>query len=304
MIRKDATKHEPENARQAAGQAAESDMAFYLKRAFGDSKNVHVFNDFRFEHNGENAQMDHLILHRFGMMVVESKSVSTSVKINERGEWSRLWDEKWSGMPSPIQQAKVQLELLWSLLDDTGDNLLGKMLGVVQRRFGAYKYDVFAAISNRGIVERASSADYPNVCKADQVCDMAWNKICEYRAQASAAGLVATAYNPLNWGKWDKRAIFEFNDSDFGKVSDFLLSLHKEPLYAAPENVPQIAEDAKVTSNVLILPDNLPPNPTEASSAVCASCEARLSERVMQYCRENPKRFSGHMYCMRCQKNH
>lgn len=280
-------------------------MAFFLKRSFRDSPNVHVFHDLCIEHKGEHAQFDHLVLHRAGIIVVESKSVTSSVRVNERGEWSRLWDDKWIGMASPIQQAQVQLELLWSVLDTANTELLGRMLGVVQRGFGGYKYDVFAAISTNGIVERAVPADYPTVCKADQVCDKVWALICKHRALASLGGKVNTAYNPRNWGKWAERAVSEFTENEFAKVSDFLLRLHKErPAPVAADATARVPSDAPVTSSVLIVPGNLPPNPTKESTATCADCSARLTVAVQEFCRSNSRRFGGGAYCMGCQKKY
>ena len=47
----------------AAGIKAEKQMAFYLKRSFGDSEEIHVINDLRLGYKGEVAQFDHLIVH-------------------------------------------------------------------------------------------------------------------------------------------------------------------------------------------------------------------------------------------------
>lgn len=305
MIRKEATKFDTHNSREAAGQAAEADMAFYLRRAYAEEKDVHVFNDLRIEHRGERAQFDHLVLHRAGMIAIESKSVTTSVRINERGEWSRLWAGEWTGMPSPLKQAEVQFELLWPILNSANTQLLGKMLGTIQRGFGGYRYDVFAAVSTNGMVERPDSKAYPDVCKADQVCEKVSERINLRRSRASAKGMVNTALNPLNWSKWDDRLGHEFSAAEFEKVSDFLLSRHVErkapPAPATPATSGSLAP---VTSEVLVVPGNVPPKPTEAVPDVCADCPARLTLRVAEYCLGSPRRFGGRAYCMTCQKNY
>ena len=61
-------------------------MAFYLKWAFADDPGVHVFHNLRLEVGSDAAQIDHLILHRGGAVIIESKSVTSSVRINERDE--------------------------------------------------------------------------------------------------------------------------------------------------------------------------------------------------------------------------
>lgn len=40
------------------------------------------------------------MLHRSGAVIIESKSVTSAVRINERSEWARAWNGRWSGMPS------------------------------------------------------------------------------------------------------------------------------------------------------------------------------------------------------------
>ena len=64
-----------------AGAKAEAQMAFYLKRAFSDDPDVWVFNDLRFRSDEEDvAQVDHLVMHRSGFIVIESKSVTSKVR--------------------------------------------------------------------------------------------------------------------------------------------------------------------------------------------------------------------------------
>lgn len=84
MIIKEHTPTHTSDRFRRAGDEAEQQMAFYLRRAFGDDPHVHVFNNLRLEHGGEVAQIDHLVFHRSGFIVVESKSVTSSVKINAR----------------------------------------------------------------------------------------------------------------------------------------------------------------------------------------------------------------------------
>ncbi len=54
-----------------AGRVAEEQMVYYLRRAFKEDKNVCVFNDLRLEQEQDAAQIDHLILHRYGITIVE-----------------------------------------------------------------------------------------------------------------------------------------------------------------------------------------------------------------------------------------
>ena len=102
MILKERTPRTPQNRFEAAEDAAEKQLAFYLNRAFGDTQDICVLNDLRVVHEGEVAQIDHLVIHRSGMAIIESKSVSTTISVNRQGEFTRSYKGTRSGMPSLI----------------------------------------------------------------------------------------------------------------------------------------------------------------------------------------------------------
>lgn len=141
-----------------AGRMAEEQMAFYLRRAFKDDPCVRVVNGLRVVYDGEAAQIDHLVLHPYGLFVIESKSVTTKVKINKHGEWARWYNGSYSGMSSPILQAQRQADVLGDLL-------------LTQRNLSCADLivDVIVAISDNGLIERPEDVDIRDVCKADQV---------------------------------------------------------------------------------------------------------------------------------------
>ena len=135
-----------------------------------DDKNIYVFNDLRLEYEDDAAQIDHLIVHQYGMIIIESKSVSSRVEINEQQEWVRWFNGNKQGMPSPILQARRQGVFLKKYLDRHAEVLLAKFLGV-QPYFGAILIDTFVAISDSGIIDRPKKMSLEEVCKADQICD-------------------------------------------------------------------------------------------------------------------------------------
>lgn len=156
MILKDKTQTSSASLKLDAGIKQEHDVAFYLRRAYKDRDNVLVLNDLRIEHNGETAQIDHLIVYTYGFIVVESKSIRGEVKINEYGEWSRSYKGQWSGMPSPLKQAELQITLLKQYLCANTEKVIGKFLGI-QQGLGARCYDVFSAISSDAIIDRSKA---------------------------------------------------------------------------------------------------------------------------------------------------
>lgn len=108
MILKEIDKKENLKTFQKYGYQAEKQMAFYLKRTFQNSNDVQVINDLRLAMNDDVAQIDHLIVHRYGFIIVESKSVTSKISINEHEEWTRHYPKYTRGMPSPVKQQDKQ----------------------------------------------------------------------------------------------------------------------------------------------------------------------------------------------------
>ncbi|MBB1343596.1 NERD domain-containing protein [Pseudoalteromonas sp. SR45-6] len=154
MILKDKTLVTTNSAKLKAGQKQELEVAFYLRRAFKDHPQVFVFNDVKFKHNGESAQIDHLIVYTYGFILIESKSITGEVAINQHQEWSRSYRGQWQGMPSPIKQVELQLALLKSLVRDNAPQLLPKMFGKIQQNFGGREWYSICAISSNAIINR------------------------------------------------------------------------------------------------------------------------------------------------------
>ncbi|SFU36414.1 nuclease-related domain-containing protein [Halomonas korlensis] len=135
------------------GHQQEQDVAFYLRREFANDEQIAIINDLLVTHNGENAQIDHLVIHPFGFLVIESKSIHGEVSVNAQGEWSRSYRGDWSGMPSPIRQAELQQALLKSLLRDNVERFIGKLLGI-QGGVGGRTWEVLCAVSSSAILNR------------------------------------------------------------------------------------------------------------------------------------------------------
>jgi len=191
-----------------AGEKAEKDMAHFLKREFAHDKDVWVFHDLRIRVDDKDfAQMDHLVMHRHGFVIIESKSVCDSVEVNEYGEWARLFNGKLSGMPSPVEQAKRQAKVLSKRLQSSHEELRGKSLGLMQRSFDGMPFDVITAISTNGRITGSGRAKFNDmVFKADQVCE-------QIRAKSK------------HYGASDKH--FLIRDDEWPKIVHFLKGLHQ-----------------------------------------------------------------------------
>jgi transcription elongation factor Elf1 len=156
MILKDKTLQNVVSPAAKAGQKQEQDVAFFLRRAFKDHKQIFVINDFKFTFNKETAQIDHLIVYPYGFVLIESKSIKGEVKVNHLGEWTRSVGKKWSGMASPIKQVELQQELLREMLFENRSIILGKILGVKQQSFGMRCWDNLCAVSSHAVIDRDS----------------------------------------------------------------------------------------------------------------------------------------------------
>jgi len=94
-----------------AGFKAEQKMAHYLSRAFKDNKDVLVLNGIRLQSDDDSIQIDHFIIHKYGMVIIESKSAVGTIEINEYGEWRRLGYNR--GMASPVLQGERRWVANW-----------------------------------------------------------------------------------------------------------------------------------------------------------------------------------------------
>ncbi|NJN57182.1 MAG: NERD domain-containing protein, partial [Leptolyngbyaceae cyanobacterium SL_5_9] len=187
MIIKELDQFVAEDKFAKAGKAAEERMAHYLNRAFKNDEKVRVFNGIRLEKDQDAAQIDHLILSQYGIIIVESKSVTSEVYINQHGEWSRKFDGKLRGMPSPVLQAKRQGEFLREFLNDYTELFFRKVLGF-QLNFEAMPIDLIVAISDDGIVHRSDEILLEEVHKAERVCDRIHTILEKYRKANSLLG--------------------------------------------------------------------------------------------------------------------
>ena len=239
MILKSKDADRSQSIRAKAGTQQEKDVAFYLCRAFKDDKQVFVLNDYKFTFNGETAQIDHLIVYPFGFVLVESKSIKGEVKVNSALEWTRSYGNKWTGMPSPIQQVELQKKLLKELLSDNCEQILEKKLGV-QGRFGGRCWDVFCAISSDAIIDRESIplSITGQLVKSEFLVDSIIKKM---NIKSSLMKIIKFA---------DTRPAFSTNE--LSSINDFLLSQiksHSSHDIESPEDVVEVPQSKQSTQN-------------------------------------------------------
>lgn len=253
-----------------AGRRAEEQMAHYFRRFFGSSPEIDALNYLRIELGGEVAQMDHLVLHPFGLTIVESKSVAGSVQIKDDGQWMRWFNKQSQGMRSPVIQAKMQAMLLRELLSRT----------VKQKGFfDVVDIDVLVAISDSGTIRWPSSGPLPEVCKADQIPERILQKV-EQRRAANATLLSGD----------HRRAI-----------GDFLRSIHR-PLHGEA-----VSESPVARSEAPVAPAALDPG-SDSEKAADTSNASQLPAKVCKHCGgadldAQHGKYGYYFVCKACEKN-
>ena len=86
------------DVRRRAGVAAEKQMAHYLHREFGRDSEIHMVHGLRLidadqpepDGNVGVCQIDHLVIHRWGMFIVESKSVTEEIRVRSDGSQEEM----------------------------------------------------------------------------------------------------------------------------------------------------------------------------------------------------------------------
>jgi hypothetical protein len=94
------------------GYKAEKENAYYLDFGFKDSPRNIILHDIRIEHKGKVAQIDHIIINRLGIEVLESKSFTGTLTIKGDGSLDVKYGKKVQTFPNPIEQNKRHAEIL------------------------------------------------------------------------------------------------------------------------------------------------------------------------------------------------
>ena len=243
-----------QDPRQRAGAAAERQMAHYLHRGFSEDRGVCVLHDVRLEDSAQPeqdgstgvCQIDHLLVHRWGLFIVESKSVTEEVRVRSDGsggdEWSRVFRGKEVGMPSPIRQAQRQSEFLRAFLQRHREEVLGRqpvglrtisklVAGTDRRGFTSAPIQLVIAVSDKGKIRRRGGWKEPRepfrviVTKADLVADKIRPELDRHRKAPTVAG----ATPARDYGMWSMKA------QEVRLVAEFLAARHVEPPGASPD---------------------------------------------------------------------
>lgn len=148
-----------------SGNKGEETTAYYLDFDLKKTKNWALIHDLRIEHDGDVAQIDHLLIGRMmDVYVIESKNFNYGVSISDDGDFSFFYKNRPYAIPSPIAQNERHIRLLERFLDD--NDLLPKRLGIKLKPY--YRNIVLISPTSRLTKPKKGIYDCSTVMKTDK----------------------------------------------------------------------------------------------------------------------------------------
>ncbi|HXX82212.1 MAG TPA: NERD domain-containing protein [Thermodesulfovibrionales bacterium] len=147
-----------------SGEKGEKDSTYYIDFDFGSSQNWAVIHDLRLEFEDKVAQIDHLLISRFfEFYVLETKSFSYALKITNDGEFLASYNNKYYGIPSPIEQNRRHIVLLEKVIK--ARNIMPTRLGI--QMLPAFKSYILVSPQSRVMRPSNEHFDTSMVIKTD-----------------------------------------------------------------------------------------------------------------------------------------
>jgi hypothetical protein len=162
------------------GEATQQ-MANFLRSAFDASEEVDVLNGLVVRSGGLLAQMDHLVLHPYGLLLIENVSVLGTIQIEADWQWTHNQNGHARPMRSPITEIKLQALSLEAFLDKK----------VKQKTFfHSLELDVLVAVQDAQSIKWPAGGVFPEVCNADLVPERVRERVGQCRREARKPGVL------------------------------------------------------------------------------------------------------------------
>ncbi len=164
-----------------ARRTAQEQMPYYLKHYFGNSDDVDVLNQLCVATGGAVTRVDHLLLHPFGMLVLDSTSVYGPLEVREDGRWVCHYHQASQLIHSPVTQAYLQTLSLKAFLEKK----------VRQKGFfDRVALDVLVAVPDTESIRWPSKGALVEVCNIDEVPGRIKACVSQYRSMGVGPGLL------------------------------------------------------------------------------------------------------------------
>ncbi|MCJ8311514.1 MAG: NERD domain-containing protein [Saccharospirillaceae bacterium] len=174
MICKDKTINDTRSARLKPANEYEKSVEFFLQQEFKSQSDILVFNDLMLNFDDNKCQIDHLIVYRYGFILIESTTITGEVRVNSLDEWLRNNNRQWSAIASPVKQIKLQQTILKELLAANASSILGKLIfDNLQLSFAKHSWDQLYSITHNTIIDRdgATETVKSKMVKVDFIVD-------------------------------------------------------------------------------------------------------------------------------------
>jgi Nuclease-related domain len=181
MIYKELDPLDWEQQTSVTQRRVDEQMPYYLRRYFGSSPEIDVINQLCVRTGGVVTRVDHLILHAFGLIVIDSRSVLGSYRVHSDGRWlptQRHLRER-EALHCPVRATAAQAVSLRAFL----------LKKVRQKEFfERVNFDVLVAVPDVDAIEWGDPGPRREVCNADQVVREVHAVIARQQAAQGGAG--------------------------------------------------------------------------------------------------------------------
>jgi hypothetical protein len=223
--------HEYERLRKDA----QDRIGHLLKSGFSLSNkgnsSVRIFNGLRLEFGQHAVQFDHILLHRYGFIVIENRAEQTDFMVNALSDWTQIYRNAPLRIASPMIQGERKAKVLQTYLEHHRAllrNQYPKPLGF------NLAFDYSVVLNEDHELETSPGFILPQVVKSDYLVGYVEQLIRERRK--AAYGL---------WGL--KSAELELDIQEQYKITALLRTRH-QPL----KTLPQVQEQEPKLDQVMI----------------------------------------------------
>ena len=185
-----------------------ADAATRLRNAFKSNEDVVVLNDIRVPYDEDRTvNVDHIVIHSYGMTLINSRAIHGKIEINYRGEWSRSVRGREIAMQNPIEMFKYVSRNLRMMLTENIDKLLTRAKGS-QKTFENMPIDsVFLQAPKSSIV--GTGINNSSIIFAE--------------AMTQSINRTFSAYKKREFQMYGGLDTFKISRSDMYAIADFLM---------------------------------------------------------------------------------
>jgi hypothetical protein len=183
-----------------------------LERSLADLPDLRVFNGLRLVQGQHAFTLDHLVLHRYGFILLENASMMLELDVNTRGEWTHVYCDAPLRIPSPVLQVERKLKRLHSFLEPHAPAL--RRDNGNQFYFYPLRFHKLVVLADDVRLQIPRGVTLPDLLKVNQL---------PRKLQMVAAESKRKAKATLGY----KAKGLELSDSELYKISAFLRSQHE-----------------------------------------------------------------------------